>query len=317
MIDHFRETGKPLLYVLADPQSIFIHALKQFKTRILYANIINDRSAVYYTTSISKTDPFADLSQVKVNYLPGFSPVLIDVNDPVTRRRRPSQTLLTESKGTTSFLGRWVSGVVSVGWADAKNILLRVRLALFFAIFIPIGGFLFLANAALQSVLTVQRVRVHAAEGGRETYAFPVLQHSLERARIAAEQAFENINSEHRNEYMSTEPSAAASAEASDEEITPLLRRASTARTNSIAEDGFKTLALTKNQFAAIKALNDVGWKKYPVHINQATHSHAAIIVRTNRDSFREGKVVIQHWLDLLEAAEKEDGTEDDTEDVD
>jgi Putative serine esterase (DUF676) len=44
------------LEVLADPESIFIKGLAQFERRTLYANIVNDRSAVYYTTGISKTD---------------------------------------------------------------------------------------------------------------------------------------------------------------------------------------------------------------------------------------------------------------------
>jgi hypothetical protein len=47
-----------------------------------------------------------------------------------------------------------------------------------------------------------------------------------------------------------------------------------------------------------IQSLDDVGWKKYPVHIHKASHSHAAIIVRMNRARFAEGKLVVQHWLD-------------------
>jgi hypothetical protein len=54
--DNFRDTGKPLLEVLADPESIFIKGLVKFERRTLYTNIVNDRSAVYYTTGISKID---------------------------------------------------------------------------------------------------------------------------------------------------------------------------------------------------------------------------------------------------------------------
>jgi hypothetical protein len=45
-----------LLEILADPESIFIKGLAKFERRTLYTNIVNDRSAVYYTTGISKTD---------------------------------------------------------------------------------------------------------------------------------------------------------------------------------------------------------------------------------------------------------------------
>lgn len=43
MIDKFRGTERPLLSVLADPDSIFIAALRQFQRRSLYTNIVNDR----------------------------------------------------------------------------------------------------------------------------------------------------------------------------------------------------------------------------------------------------------------------------------
>jgi len=55
---------------------------------------------------------------------------------------------------------------------------------------------------------------------------------------------------------------------------------------------------LTPEQFAIIDSLNEVGIKKYPVHIQKNRHSHAAIIVRSAKDSFAEGKLVMKHWLD-------------------
>jgi len=63
----------------------------------------------------------------------------------------------------------------------------------------------------------------------------------------------------------------------------------------------FNTLALAPAQFDMIKALNGLSWKKFPVHIHDASHSHAAIIVRMNRPIFNEGKVVVKHWLDQLD----------------
>ena len=54
-IDKFRDTGRPILAVLADPNSIFMSGLAKFKRRTLYSNIVNDRSAVYYTTGIAKS----------------------------------------------------------------------------------------------------------------------------------------------------------------------------------------------------------------------------------------------------------------------
>ena len=47
LIDNFRNTDRPLLSVLADPDSIFIHALARFQNRSLYTNIINDREFLF------------------------------------------------------------------------------------------------------------------------------------------------------------------------------------------------------------------------------------------------------------------------------
>lgn len=75
-IDSFRGTGRPLLSVLADPDSIFIRALSRFQNRVLYANVVNDRSAVYYTTAISRIDPFTNPDAVEINYLKGSKPII-------------------------------------------------------------------------------------------------------------------------------------------------------------------------------------------------------------------------------------------------
>ena len=56
-------------------------------------------------------------------------------------------------------------------------------------------------------------------------------------------------------------------------------------------------LALTPDQFAMIHALDNVGWRKYPVYIHKNRHSHAAMIVRMNKKSFDEGYIVLRHWL--------------------
>ncbi len=77
-IDSFRDTGRPLLSVLADPDSIFMRALSGFRNRVLYAKVVNDRSAVYYTTAISRIDPFTKPDAVKLNYLKGKESIWID-----------------------------------------------------------------------------------------------------------------------------------------------------------------------------------------------------------------------------------------------
>ncbi|KEZ38736.1 hypothetical protein SAPIO_CDS10763 [Scedosporium apiospermum] len=105
MVDQFRDTGRPLLSVMADPKSIFMKGLGKFRRHTAYANVVNDKSSVYYTTGISKTDPFADMAAVDVNYLDGYDEVIIDLRRPITPRpqMRPQLTLSTTSLAIFSW----------------------------------------------------------------------------------------------------------------------------------------------------------------------------------------------------------------------
>jgi hypothetical protein len=47
-----------------------------------------------------------------------------------------------------------------------------------------------------------------------------------------------------------------------------------------------------------IQALDNVGFRKYPVYIHKVRHSHAAIIVRVDKPTLDEGRIVLRHWLD-------------------
>lgn len=63
----------------------------------------------------------------------------------------------------------------------------------------------------------------------------------------------------------------------------------------------FPTLALQKEQLEMIENLDHVGFVKFPVHILKVRHTHAAIVVRMQKPSFDEGKVVSGHWVGRFE----------------
>ncbi|KAI4122669.1 MAG: hypothetical protein LQ347_006427, partial [Umbilicaria vellea] len=146
IIDSFRDTGRPLLAVMADANSIFIHALARFKHKVLYTNITNDRSAVYYTCGITKTDPYASLDSIQCNYLPDYSPVILDPDNPVSARP-PEQlpTFYTRLAGSSS------------------TILTRLPLFALLVVLVPIGSVLFIVNSGIQSIRSRQRIRLHEA----------------------------------------------------------------------------------------------------------------------------------------------------------
>ncbi|KAF2087444.1 lipase/serine esteras-like protein [Saccharata proteae CBS 121410] len=292
-IDKFRDTSRPLLSVLADPDSVFIHGLSKFKHRTLYTNIVNDRSAVYYTTGISRTDPYVNLDNLKINYLKGYEPIVLDPARPVSRK---------EDEELPTFYQRLAGG--------STRILGRVPFVVFLVIFVPIASILFLINSGVQSVRSRRRIRLHE-EGkagiGLGAYSIPLLVNDVRRE---AEHMFEGINNTQDSEYLpagTEELAGPPSPQGSDlaTEKTPLVDKdADTAAEGPRQQQrqlDFPTLALTADQFAMIQALDDVGFKKYPVHIHKVRHSHAAIIKRLPRASYDEGEVVVRHWLSEFE----------------
>ena len=63
-------------------------------------------------------------------------------------------------------------------------------------------------------------------------------------------------------------------------------------------QDDVPILALAPYQFRMVQALDNVGFRKYPVWIHKSHHSHAAIITRMDKPGYDEGKIVLRHWLD-------------------
>lgn len=301
-IDKFRDTGRPLLAVLADTNSIFIKGLAKFQRRTLYANITNDRSAVYYTTCIAKTDPYTDLTKVRVNYVEGYEDIILDPEYPV--EHIPPH--------------KWKKDTFS----EALNkSLYRIPFVMALVVFVPIGVLAFLVNSAIQTVRSSKRIALH--ENGQagidiSEYRVPVL---LNEIRGAVEDAYEGLNSSQHQEYLGSsddDDSEASEPEASSAS-TPLISesipfagldsgldkaRARRASERNIlrherkqSQPGQPTLALAPDQFEMITALDSIGWRKYPVYIHKNRHSHAAIIVRIDKESHTEGYIVLKHWL--------------------
>ena len=287
-IDTFRDTNRPILSILAEPGSVFMLALERFSNRVLYANIINDRSAPYYTTSISATDPYTNLDAVSINYLPGYCPIIVDPTDPVHPKPPEIQP---------PFFARLAS--------SSQSLITSVPMFALFSVLVPIGSIAFLVNSGVQQVRSQRRIRLHE-EGkagiGIGSYRFPLM------AKSAMEGAFENINARQGQQYLPrTEsdddhqvelPNGQQDSAHAQKEYQSASRTASNFGRTWSRRSEFPTLALTAQQFEMIRALDEVGFRKYRVHIHVGRHTHAAIIVRNQKPSFDEGKVVVRHWLE-------------------
>ncbi|KAL9127018.1 MAG: hypothetical protein Q9217_004033 [Psora testacea] len=279
-MDSFRDTNRPLLSILADPNTIFMLALSRFRYRVLYANIINDRSAPYYTTSISFTDPFTNLDSLEMNYLQDYSPIIIDPANPID---------LKSYKDRPPLVSRLAS--------STQTVLSRTPLFALLTILIPLGSVVFLVNSGIQSVRSQQRIRLHE-EGkagiGLGSYRIPPM---VEDARSTLEGAIKNVNSPQKVANTSTASILSPASEANGHAEKRLTPGALPSKYQQDQIAGFPTLTLSSEQFAMIEALDGVGFKKYRVHIQKVRHTHAAIVVRSAKKSFDEGKVVIKHWL--------------------
>ncbi|KAI4115027.1 MAG: hypothetical protein LQ345_004303 [Seirophora villosa] len=287
-IDTFRDTKRPILSVLADPDSVFIRALSLFKNRSLYANVINDRSAQYYTTAITATDPFVDLDAVTIRYLDNYSPNILDSDHPVAPKPAQDQQSLYTRLSSSS-----------------QGLLYRVPLYTALAALIPVATIAWTINSGIQSFRSNKRIQVHEQGQGLGGYRIPLLLSSgSNTARSAMSGAFRRMNSTPGQDYL---PESSSSDE-DGEEPKPAHSATTTAandsppslelkRTSSRKAD-FPTLALSDEQFAMIRHLDAVGWTKHLVHIHSVAHSHAAIIVRIRKPGFDEGKVVVRHWLE-------------------
>jgi hypothetical protein len=287
-IDKFRDTGRSLLSVLADPNSIFIKGLAQFQHRSLYANVVNDRTVTYYTAGISQTDPFVKPENIKMNYISGYQDVILDGEYPVSPMEPSSPRTFSQQLTSTT-----------------QTILGRIPIVAFLTVFIPIGTTLFLANSAVQSFRSSQRIRLHeSGQAGVNIQQYRI-GNMINAVRREAEGMFENVNNTQESDYLSAGSSEVASP---TQPTSPGFRRNDTESMIGSLEEkkrasalDFPTLALTQDQFGMIEALDNVGFKKHPVHIHNHRHSHAAIIVRINKKSFDEGRIVIKHWLDNFE----------------
>ncbi|CAI7643208.1 unnamed protein product [Penicillium crustosum] len=291
LIDSFRDTGRPLLSVLADPESIFITGLKKFQQRSVYANIVNDRSVLFYTSGLSKVDPFRDLEDVNINYVEGYEDVIIDPD---------LHVLPPVQRGPDTAAARF--------WKKLKSVAHSIPLSLLIIALAPLASVLFLINAGIQTCRSSKRIRMHeVGENGERfgRYRVPVL---IQDVQHVVEQAFENVTAMQEPAYLSnsdTEVSDVAPEKSTRSSLSKSAQKGAnggpaSARRLSTMEGSthYPTLALTHEQFGIIDSLNAVGIRKYPVHIQKHHHSHAAIIVRVEKEGFREGKIVMKHWLD-------------------
>jgi hypothetical protein len=207
--------------------------------------------------------------------------------------------------------------------ASSRSLITQLPATTILTVLIPLWIIIFLINSGIQTLRSNRRIRLH--DEGKAgilvgNYRIPLM---VEDMSNVVESTYNDINDDQRQEYLTTgmvdtlgedakdasdaiieaSPSPSPTPSLSDESFAEKLSSSSesslvdTAKLLPLQLD-FPTLALASHQFDMIKSLNNVGFRKYRVHIHKVRHSHAAIIVRMDRKGFAEGRTVIKHWLD-------------------
>ncbi|KAL3482377.1 putative serine esterase-domain-containing protein [Aspergillus californicus] len=299
LTDTFRDSGKPLLSVLADSNSIFIQGLAKFKHRSVYGNVIHDHTTPFYTTVFSSVDHFPDPENSNVNYVKGYDSVIVNPD---------LYTLPLEEKERLPFFPRT--------WLAIRTFVRKMPFYMLFTIAIFIAIPIFLFYAVVQTFRSRERRRVHEEGSGNlfKRYRMPV---AVKRVRTAVDEVFETAAARQNPDYLSSSASPSdlesqpgspvAKAKTIEDDVPP--SQSSTDQENRLSKlatdatacgEKQPTLALTPDQFSMIRSLNAVGFRKYPVFIHNNKHTHAAIIVRMDKAGFEEGHIVIKHWLDCI-----------------
>lgn len=259
LTDNFRDTGRPLLDILADPGSTFIKGLQRFEKRTIYANIHHDPAVPYYSASFSKSDPFVNLEAVDLHYLADSKDIILDPRRPVT----PKHTAPPQQ-----------------GWLQNLSLSESTRNSLpfyaFAATVLPIGLPVFLANAGYQTYQSAARVKAHETgdQLDLKRYRLPL----FEETQKLQDAAVEGLNNATTEEYLPTPPP-----------------EVSTDAAGEGSEGQWRTLALTPQQFSMVEQLDKVGFTKFACHI-RIRRAHACMIVRSPNSNFEEGKVICDHW---------------------
>ncbi|KKY21590.1 putative lipase serine [Phaeomoniella chlamydospora] len=306
VMDEFRDTKMPLLEIMTDPDSIFMRALAKFEVKTIYANILNDRLAHFYTTAISASDPYAeaDLNKLKYNYVEGFEPIVIDGRNPCEPLKEGETPIHTPTYlETIGSSARKVATVCAI------------------AIAAPIFATGLMATSAIETYRSQRRIRLHS--NSEEALRLPNV---IKKVASDLEDKVETIANSSpitdltmptmQQQDIATPNSSSSSSPDTSSTTLPASHTkqpptTTTTTTQDSQEDDLEILerqlshlptpqlALLPSQFRMISHLDKIGLQKFHIYIHNTNWTHAAIVVRQPwRSAFGEGKTVVRHWIE-------------------
>ncbi|CAK9435392.1 uncharacterized protein LODBEIA_P01190 [Lodderomyces beijingensis] len=258
--DHVGTHKKPLIAWMADPNSQFYAALKSFKYRSLYANVVNDKRCSWFTASITPGDPLNSMynkspKNIICEYIKGYEPNVIDYTKPLHYEKKDGD----EPASKPRFSGFWKT----LNWLRIiGNVIVHT----------PFWALSFVITSIVEKIKSMSRLRKFNSQ----------LSNRLS-----------HLHEYHEDTSLLTDFSN--KLEDDQDNLVEDVYGAMNWKVEHSAK--FPKIKLDANQSFAVEKLNTLGWKKYPVILRHTPATHAGAIVRHADPNFDEGKVVVRHFI--------------------
>lgn len=290
----------PLLVWMTDSNSYFFKALKNFKSRSLYANIMNDKRTSWFTSSISDSDPFDSTNTLsgkdfELSYIDNYDPVVIDYSKPVLRAHQKviqSQDTegVTAPQGKVQKYFNWIKIFTKV------------------LILSPLWFVWFTTNSLVERIKLNRRVSaffrdtsnnmIHLYDMINEDISTGI-DEDLKEDNLIEDMPF--FNKGKKNNSLLDNFEIDINNHVTDHTDNFMENVFDALNDNELDDDlrsNENKLNLTTYQKQIITLLNSLQWKKFPIVIRKTKFAHACAIVRPSDENFEEGKIVVSHFVE-------------------
>jgi len=229
----------------------------------------------YYTSAISKHDPFRDIINLNLSYFPSYAPTVVDPTHPLVALATPKKDIKHNQRRLLGFA---------------------------IVILLPLWASIVIIVSLYQNYVSAQRIRQHVNphhEKNSDKISSPA-DKSVSNGAGVVQDVFEGhvdsgvSPSDGQREYFTG--MFPENGDAFNQSPTAYENRVESATTVTNYNKEEYLLPLSEDELAMISGLRGMSWSTFGVHIHKTMRSHAAIIQR--RKGLGEGTVVIQHWLD-------------------
>ncbi|KAI8363080.1 putative serine esterase-domain-containing protein [Mortierella sp. GBAus27b] len=309
--------GKPLLLIMSEPSSVFMHALARFMRRGIYCNIRNDHTVPFWTAGFSDTDPFDDLDSMEISRYSSLIETFENCDPEYIARRRHERG---EALKAAPFKERMSQRWKAIPWTKYAFIGIAVPL-------LPLWALLVTSTICIQGLNSRRRTKP-IVESNKE------LQQMKDKAMVTGVTAIlrslseplstdETTQGQQQMHWKREESRQGQLHE--DPVIQPIVHTIPQdtwvessvtlamppEASPSTIQDSKPTLSLYPQlsqtqrytllpiQIEMSRNLNQLDWRKNIIHI-EALNAHASIVVREKGSTNHGGVAAVHHLVDMF-----------------